>query len=984
MRTYPASFQYTNDTSEKSPRFVVGILFDTESLYFTSHAGIPNVPGVITEGVLTVEDATSQRIVPDEGRSEIGVVNFSLLDASQAVTLAFREKNTDALGLRGRTVELYHGWAGADFSQFQVFQTQVIASVSYNRGRYAVKCADITRELRKEIFDPKIGRLSASIDADDTTIPMYSTAGFEMIEHGDSYEDAPNATVGYIKIGDEKIRWTGKTSTEFNGCTRGVLNTRAVPHVVDVTTPEAQSTEVKEVVYLEMPAVKLILAIMTGNIYGQSGAVLPSHWHLGIDPIWVRESDFVNIGTDLWNTSADSTSFVPRFLNMKKTDGKKFLEAEVYQLIGCYPLVYSDGTVGIRRMNRVLANAPFDAVIDASNVRDWSALTYDMESVANDYLVQWNFNDDDVPTRTTRLVDGTSIDINGRAPQKILKFHGLYGSRHTYATIRARLDAMRDRYAYPPALQSVTAMPKMNRVEVGDIVRNRLPLVRDFMGTGDYIDRSMEVQRTKIDLSTGDVQWELFGSTGLSTTNPPDSDGSSGAPSGGEGPAGENNLPDAFYSQNCQPLSSVVSMTLVGDVWVVDAGTYTLTGDSDATSFPACYYHVGDLTIPDGVTIRYTQNVQLRVAGFLTINGDLDGIGRGNPGVAAGGYGELVTGTPGFGSSRAMDGISATIRAHNGRSYQTVAAPTTVGTFFQVPVYQLTIDANVSPPQLIGLPTDLRGTSGGPGGNVVWIPDRSVRATAGTGGAGGAGLIMIVRGLAIGASGAINSSGADSDTPPITRIGFLILGSQEGWVRAGAGAPGMPGGLLILLDGPEIPLPDLSGGRFLAITGASGSPRVLTMETPSGGSRPWPRWCADDDPWEGYLDPALTDGGDHSNAAYRVQYLPTVQTPVEDQPTGVPAPVNVAAYSEPQAILVAWNSFEFDLIDGQEVYMATSNDRAGSTKIAEVKATYYRLGIASGNTRYFWVRAFREGSNGRQYSEWDPSSPTGGAAGTSI
>jgi hypothetical protein len=62
-----------------------------------------------------------------------------------------------------------------------------------------------------------------------------------MIAHGSSYTDAPNVTVGYIKIDDEVIRYTGKTSTQFTGCTRGALNTRPARHEADLTVSADQS-----------------------------------------------------------------------------------------------------------------------------------------------------------------------------------------------------------------------------------------------------------------------------------------------------------------------------------------------------------------------------------------------------------------------------------------------------------------------------------------------------------------------------------------------------------------------------------------------------------------------------------------------------------------------------------------------------------------------------------------------------------------------
>lgn len=963
MRTFPPSYTYANAASEKYPRFVCAIDFVTP-LYLTSHDDIEGISGEVVENVLKVRSAISLRIVPDEGRSEIGVVDFDVLDKDQAFTTALRTKLSGGEGLRRKKVTLYHGFKGADFSQFQVFQTQVVQSAEQIMGGYSVRCADITREQRKDIFDQKSTRLTATISDSDTTISVIDTSAFSTVAHGASFSDAPSSTVGYIRIDKEVISYTGKTSTTFTGCTRGVLNTRAVAHTVDLNISEDRRTEVKEIIYLELPVPKMILALLTGELYGQGGATLPDHWHLGIDPEWVRESDFTGIGTDLWTTGNDGLSFVAVFTDLSKIDGKKFLETELYQLIGCYPIVYSDGTVGIRRMNKILADAAYVALFNDDNVKAWSALSYDMDSLHNDYRVDWNFVEGKA-TRRTQFIDGTSISAHGTAEPKSLTFKGLYGSRHTDATVRARLDSMRDRYASPPALQTIQAMPRMNYLEVGDIVRNKLSLVRDHMGSGSHIDRSMEIQRASINLATGDVEYELFGSTGTASTDPIGS-------AGGEGPGGAFNIPDDWYDSEGVDLGTVVDMTESSGVFTTDAGTFAVAGNADATNDAAIYYVLGDLVIDATTLITITGNVQLRVRGFVTINGDISGVAGGKAGVAdTSGYGTSANGLPGFGTSRPMDGVQRLFWAH-GYNHSTLAARTTVGIFDQVPAFAVEM-IDGSPPTLQGLPTDLRGTSGGPGGKVQSANagggQKTVISVGGQGGDSGAGLIIVCRGLTLGASGSIDLSGEDSAAPSASN-GYL----------PGAGAPGCPGGLLILLDGPSLSLPDLSGGKFLAVCGDSGAPRVNTLNSPSGGKYFTPWQYGNDEDMEGFLDPALTDGQDLSSVAYRIQYVPAIQSPLVDQDAAVPPPSSLAANGIPGGIALSWTAPDFDLFDEIEIWASASNDRATATLLDRVKASSYaHLGLAASTTRYYWIRARR----GSSYSIWEPTGATSGVSGTS-
>lgn len=61
--------------------------------------------------------------------------------------------------------------------------------------------------------------LSAAIDDDDVTISVDSTDGF--------------LAADWIVIDDERILYTGKTSTTFTGCTRGYDGTEAESHAID-------------------------------------------------------------------------------------------------------------------------------------------------------------------------------------------------------------------------------------------------------------------------------------------------------------------------------------------------------------------------------------------------------------------------------------------------------------------------------------------------------------------------------------------------------------------------------------------------------------------------------------------------------------------------------------------------------------------------------------------------------------------------------
>jgi len=842
MRTDPAAFAAANVASIKEPRFVVRIDY-ASPVYITSHVGISGVSGTVIDGALLEPSIISQRLNPIDGRSEIGSASFSVVDLGGALTDEIRSRLGAASGLRDKQVAFFLGYAGLAFSDFVLVGTQRVTEAQFDKGRYQISCADIQRSAKKDIFELAETTLAQSLSATDTTVAVSSTAGFTAVFHGPTYSDAANTTVGYVKIRDEVIRYTGKTATTFTGCTRGVLGTIAAAYEVDAATPAARREKVTEHVYLELPAVKIAYAILTGQLYGDA-ATLPASWHLGIDTSLIRTSDFTGIGGDLWDGA--NAGVVIRFEGLKKTDGKKFLEEEICRLLGVFMPVYADGAWGLRRAARVLSDAATVATLDESNSVQVGELVHDMDELHNVFRIFWNWNGSDY-TRTTALIDATSAATHGKADPLDLKFKGLYGGRATDSLIYQLVDALRDRYAAPPQRLTATLLHSLNRLEVGDVVRVRYASVRDFAGAGASIDRAFEIQNISVNHRTGAVQLELFGST---------------APASALSPTTATTaLPDAFYTSAGSPLSSVATIT----AGVMATGTYTLAGGSDLTAAGSIWYHAGDLTIPQGTTLNISGNVQLRIRGYLTVNGTINGTGGGLPGVADDTNPQTSTlGNPGWvGNSRGWDGIDAHAAYKSGNpKLLTLPVPVTQGKHASFPHLQLQVSGNA----LTGIPTDLRGTGGGPGGSIVSGNRVDFRAAGGTGAAGGAGLCTISRGFSTGASATINLSGNSSVMPPMHN-------ANPNKYYPGAGGAGGPGSMLLLLDGSAVSAPDLTN-RLVANTGSVPIAQPYLGFLTFLDNEGLKRYDDNHDPWAGYADPAVISERSLAGSCLRIQFVP--------------------------------------------------------------------------------------------------------------
>ena len=819
MRIDNVAFAEINERQWQSPQFVVSVDFgDSDLFYLTSHAIAGLAGETVIEGVLVSISGTSQKLNPDKANSEIGSINFEALD--DGLTALQAERLSDGKGLRGKTVKFYVGDAELQWSDFILATTQIVDEASYKDMAYSFKCADVQRMLREDVFKPKETRLNRTLEAGSDEIEVLTTNGFEPYQHPNvAGAVAAGQKVGLLHLeGDddefEIASYTGKEANKFTGVTRGLFGTTPLRIELSNTTDSESSPKVTEFIYLEMPGPMLAYAVLTGAIYGHPGEYLPEHWQLGVPAEFIRTSDFESIGEDLWVPDDPNQGLIVRLAGLEEEDGKKFLEEEVFLLMGCYPPIYSDGQLGMRRMTAVHSTGGYVRRLDADNVVDYGDLTHDMGAVINEIFVSWNWDIfQEEFTRLNYLPDLESIQTHGSAEQKDLEFRGLYSSRHSSQTIQRLIASLRDRYAGPPLRLDLTLTPDQNDLEVGDIVRVDLFEVQDYTGTTDdgHLNRNFEIQQISTDWRTGKVKVKLFGSSQKAGALPPQETGTA--------------IPDEWYERGTEisPTNFPGVVTVSGGVTRVE-GLLDLAGGEGLDDEASFFWCATDLTCDDAAEIRISDNVALLVRGFFSLNNaKINGKGRGHPGGAGttsmkvGGYffeyGSRWTsdnlGTPGF--------IDIQSTPQGGRGYQNRGS---------LEPYVLDVDGvatmrnegaiiggriqpGQTPPPVYeqdesGItlyPVDLRGSSGSGGGSVLsnYEGYLEYETPGGDGGAGGAGLVIIARGMNIGVNGYIDVSGAAGSTPPGSY--YSPSADPQLHIWAGSGGPGGPGACYILIDG---------------------------------------------------------------------------------------------------------------------------------------------------------------------------------------
>ena len=808
---------------------------------FASHAGIADIPaGVLAS---TVEDysAVSQSFDPETGASRIGNLTVTLGDIGGAVTDAFQARLAAGTGVRGKQLTFYKGFEGMSFNDFELKWTQDVHDVSEDHARYRIICSDLQRAMRTEIFGLKTTILDATLSATAASATVTDTSEFILVEHGTSYSHGPSATWGYFKLDDEIIGYTGKTATTFTGLDRGLFNTLQAEHVVDPADPPERRPEIEEYVYLEMPIPKLVKALLTGVLHGQGAATLPDHWHEGIDIALIEDSQFTGIGVDLWDPANDTLGLIARFTDIGSIDGKRFIESECFLLAQIFSPVLASGKLGLRRFTPALAQAAHLITLDETNVVKHSALKHQMREVFNRIVLNWSWISGQFRRQTLKL-DTDSIAKHGEAPIKIFNFRGLAANIATLSVLNQRFDAIRDRFSAPPLALTTEVSKSLDNMELGDVVRVKLPNVRDMAAdTVNPIDRAFEIRQTREDRKR--LVFTLSGSAVESLPTPP----------------AANALPDAFYNSSGTELSTVV--TIVADVTA--AGTFTLVGDPLLAS--SVFYYLGNLTIAADTTLNIDDNCQLRVRGFLTVNGTINGVARGLAGVVdsvvVGGGGP---GTKGF-FGATVGGAGARHRVFPDRFVTRYPDGGTVFAEPSAPHLNLLVDGN----NLRGLPTDLRGCSGGPGGKLV-TAGNGLEKVGGTGGDGGSGLMIICRGMSFGVVASIDLSGGAG----ASGIGGTLVGKS---FFPGGGGGGAPGAFYVLLDGNRL-VPGVKS-KFTAIGGDTpidGTP-IDFFSVPNFNNVVLPA--------TGFRNDSLRlSNEDWSSGAFRVQFIPLEETAVEDLP----------------------------------------------------------------------------------------------------
>jgi len=611
---------YLNFLQKLNPRevhYTIALSFDfanTDILYLTSSADakVPDGATVIQRN-LKINGGTSQKVNTRNGDSSIGNYSFEVADLDKQLTNKLYEKEQAGKGIRHKRCIVYKGFNDMDFIDYEPEVDYIVDNVEQHQYVYTFELNDRQREARKNIFTQAKTTLTKTMTAEQMHIPVtaQSLSGFGVLEHDANYTDDPSITVRYIKIDKEVIAcnennaYTHPTDgLSFVVIRRGAFGTIPAGHESDEAKPIDKRTEVTEYVYLEGAVLKIAYAVLTGVLYGQTGT-MPTSWNLGISTDYVVINDFLS-HPDLWNPATGSGKVV-LFEGYSEIEGKEFLRKEILPWVSGFLQVGNDGRIGFKRLQPILRNANYVAELNNDNVISYNKMDLSLKEVVNIFRILWQYD----PHTEQFLQKSIVVDFNSISKHNInneieFEFKGLRTGKHTQEDIINYFESYRDHFSNPPYTASLKCLPSTGWLQVGQTVKVKTDKYRD-KETNLDINRVFEIHGKRID-KNGDVTFDLFASTGVVTPLPRSINSAV--------------LNDSFYTVGVD-LSTVLT---------ISGGVITADGDIPGGRYMTDYYYNGDLTLPSNRVVTFNKNTRLRIKGFFTRNGILDGKGRGFPG----------------------------------------------------------------------------------------------------------------------------------------------------------------------------------------------------------------------------------------------------------------------------------------------------------------------------------------------------------------
>lgn len=877
--------------AKNEPRHVYVISFDTANTdlkYFCSNKdqvleGVAEAD--IYYGDIINASTYSQTLNPIRANAEIGGITFTFMDTDHGLSSLLNSKIASGFALRAKRVQHWVGEKGAewpgDYVLIQTHQIHDTIKITNDGLGYQFTGRDIQRSELENIFIPKKTNTTAALTKTGITINVNSTTDIDLLQHGASYSDAPNAKVLYVEIKDEIIRCTAKAATTFTvDNAQSTLNGAVAKDAISIVVTSAAGFDSSGVGYIDDGAGTLLDIKWTGKstntLTGVTGvtAAQTSGWDIvasngrgakgtiaaayaydanSADRIKVAEHIYYELPTMklayaiLTGTLYGSADTIPAHHQLAiSTD---WISTSQFTQIGTDIWDVNDDTKGIVLPFNGLKKTNAKKFIE-EELNFWSGVfnpvlntgelgLQRMTGVISDAAYTGILDKDNVTKITSARFDlndvhnNVDIDWNYNPANKEytrpisvvdIQSRALWGKSKTLELKSKGLHGSRHTDA---TLRSMFNMwrdrhvsPPFKATLVLDYSQRNIRVGEIKRLQLDHIPQFTDEDGnyTSFDASVEIQKKSLNPKTGTVTVNVFGSTRKALPLSLG---SDASPIEDAWFIGEGSDISGVGTITSSGTPILTITGG-SLVGVDDLSAAGAIADNDTGIFYWDGDLnvngqIDITKNIELRVNGFLTFNA----AGKIN-GKGAGHVGGTTGIAGAIGNTQAGGGIVGT----EDNSFIPAWLRYSINTSFVQGLHSKfppTILTNVGGTSLLNKPTNLMGSSGGKGGDVTG----DAASTGGQGSNGGAGLVIYCKGASGVAGSEIALSGDDGiaggrDT--IDSAGGSVV------VVSGSGAGGCAGAFALFLIGNTVT--ETLSDYFVANNGAT---PILGNPAPTAG-----------------------------------------------------------------------------------------------------------------------------------------------------
>ena len=495
------------------------------------------------------------------------------------------------------------------FDDYLLYGTLNVTSVNNSENTYVIGVKDSQRFAKRGIV-----RDMAETDCVDSlgtsstggVIEVVDASLFDTVWHGEGwYNGDDNEYQGYVEIAGtdingrdikETARWKPVDDTHIDIVERGCFGTR----IVDLQgSTDGGTTSVRETTYLDLPLPAMIIALMTGDYYGEVGKTLPEKYHAGVDPSLLDIASFEDLDTDLWN-------FRLQFRGIEDEEAKDFIYNQCLAPFNLEMLIDQYGRFRIKRFTAVPSTSTGVKTLTYDELISVSGLERDANAVRNIFAINWSWDQTEgyYPLRNTYADGGSRALNNFWSDVHEINLRGIYNTSESNQFIVSQLaEGIRARFSAPRVLPKVTGfMSDLFDLEIGDIVRLDLYNHPDYASTTGLTYASFEIQGMSYDFFAGTVGLELFGTSGTAEQL------------------------DLQGGENTTVMVNDGSWTDLGSYGTVDGDTLTI--NANATLTEGKYLWDGNVILNATLTIE--RSVFLRYQNWTMLSGArIDGAAQG-------------------------------------------------------------------------------------------------------------------------------------------------------------------------------------------------------------------------------------------------------------------------------------------------------------------------------------------------------------------